>query len=206
MRVRSKTEPSKVAPKTTASPTPRPASVKTKTAAPPKAKDAFAPAPAAPKAPTTPEELKKANAQMVTSLLQSDPKLERQLGIFQALSAERTQLADELKATQTELEAWRKKNGGYSSMGRLLQGVAQADAHILNGDWQFWKGMRTTITNPELDGPAPQRARIAELANQLGAVDEALKGIADGKSPQKVSTGSFQIDELLKSAKADKPL
>jgi SpoVK/Ycf46/Vps4 family AAA+-type ATPase len=156
-----------------------------------------------------PEELKQATAAGLDELVKADPALMEQVATYQALSDERALVAATLKATQDELAAWRKANGGLTSMGRIVQGLHQADEQLRRGNLKFWEGVADTVTEPEKNGPAPQRARIQALQKQLQALDVALKGISEGKPLEESvlkETRNLQVDEMLRAKKQGKPL
>jgi hypothetical protein len=174
--------------------------VKVRVSSRPVVRDGFAASPRA-SSPAAGTDLLKDVAAQAEALLRDDPALRQRLATVQVLSAHRAAVVAALQATQLELAAWRKEKGGLASMTRVLDGIGQAESQLLDGEWEFWKGVKKTITDPELDEPAPQRARIAELARQLRNVDLTIAGVSEGRTlAQSVPPGdnSYQLEELAK--------
>ncbi len=151
---------------------------------------------------------------LLTARLRTDPVLSARLRTLDGLSARREEVVADLQGTQRALEAWREENEGFKSNRRLALGVVHAVADVaqdvgelvgrtFRGEAPFDSPLKnpvadlvSTAKDPELLGPAPQRARLQALQSALSEIDEGMKALAEGQPLTARPDGDWRVKEL----------
>lgn len=128
----------------------------------------------------------------VQAALSENPVLARQQAAVQLLSSRRDELLASAKGMKAAQDAWTKEKGGFTSMGRLLAGVAVG---IQEGSLSK---VKEVAVDPTLGGDdRPYEQALAASTRTASAIQELASQVAQGKDISAHRGKDATIDEAI---------